>query len=97
MSALDELHQGLVKAAAEELRIPCGAWSEGPPWLSEDPRLREVAAAWCQACPVIDECDQAAKWLRVDFGVWGGRDRTKRPRKAGLHTVETPGAEGVAS
>jgi hypothetical protein len=51
--------------------------------------MRAVAVRWCEPCPVIAECGEAAKWLRTDFGVWGGKDRTKRPRKV-LHSMDIP-------
>lgn len=72
----------LVKLASEGARPRCGDWAdETNPWLSEDPRLRAMAARWCTGCPVLAECDAAAVERKEKFGVWGGKDRTPRSRK----------------
>lgn len=81
MNAAEELQRALVRLAAAGGRPRCGDWSETSPWLADDPRLRELAAKWCAGCPVIVECDAAAVENKERFGVWGGRDRTKRERK----------------
>lgn len=76
------LTMALVKLASEGARPRCGDWTENNPWLSEDARLRGMAARWCAGCVVLAECDAAAVENRERFGVWGGRDRTPR-RKGG--------------
>lgn len=83
MIAGEVLDLALVKLAAEGLRVRCGDWMDGTnPWLSDDPRLRAMAARWCTGCPVMSECGAAAEERKETFGVWGGRDRTPRPKAA---------------
>lgn len=47
-------------------------------WLSEDAEVRAEAAARCAGCVVLAECEAAARELKPSFGVYGGRDHTKR-------------------
>lgn len=47
-------------------------------WLSESPEVRADAAARCAGCIVLAECEAAARELKPTFGVYGGRDFTKR-------------------
>ena len=75
------LTDALLKMATEGKRPRCGDWQDGSPWLSEDERLREIAAGWCHGCPIWTECDLAAKEHRVTAGVWAGRDRTRESRR----------------
>lgn len=46
----------------------------------------EAATAYCQTCPVTTDCANAAARNHERFGVWAGRDRTKR---AGTRTKRT--------
>lgn len=78
MTATEELTMALVKLASEGRRPACGDWRENNPWLSDDPRLRAMAARWCRGCPVLELCGAAAVERKERFGVWGGRDRTPR-------------------
>lgn len=80
MSRPSPLTIALVKLAEDGRRPRCGEWGEGNPWLSEDSEVRAAAATWCTDCPVMAECADAAKQHRVAFGVWGGRDFTRRRR-----------------
>lgn len=47
-------------------------------WLSEEPEERAEAARWCADCELLDPCWVAG--IDERFGVWGGLDRTRRPR-----------------
>lgn len=81
MKAAEVLRHRLDVLADAGTPTPCTGQPDGP-WLSEDPEVRAVAATWCEQCPLIVECDDAARELRVTFGVWAGRDRTRRQRGA---------------
>lgn len=59
---------------ASGLQPVCRAWPGGGPWLSEVGSLRQIAQRWCQGCPLLTPCNDAANVGRVSFGVWGGRD-----------------------
>ena len=76
------LTDALLKMAGNGQRPRCGDWNDNNPWLSDDERLRAMAARWCAGCPVLAECGAAADETPERFGVWAGRDRTKRERKA---------------
>lgn len=82
------LTAALVKAAAQGIRPRCGDWRDNNPWLSDDARLRLIAARWCGDCPLIVECGAAAKENKESFGVWGGKDRTRRPSNTTTPTRE---------
>lgn len=47
-------------------------------WLSEAPEVRAEAARWCAPCIVLGQCTEAARELKPSFGVFGGKDWTKR-------------------
>lgn len=61
---------------AERGRFPICRGSDA--WLSESPEVRADAAARCAPCVVLAECTEAARELKPSFGVFGGRDWTKR-------------------
>ena len=73
------LTDALLRLATAGKRPRCG-WN-GDAWLSEDVVLRELAAGWCAGCSIWSECDAAAIEMRASFGVWAGRDRTRRSRR----------------
>lgn len=77
----EDLQRALLAMAERGERPRCGEWGEDGPWLSEDPRMRALAARWCAGCPVLAECDRAGVEAKHKFGVWGGKDRTRRARK----------------
>lgn len=78
------LDSALVRLAANGVRPRCGEASAHELFLSEKPEERALAASWCAGCPVRRECADTGAAIRADFRVWGGRDRTIRPRKAGV-------------
>lgn len=57
-------------------RPPC-AGEDIERWTSDEPAERAHATQLCQRCPVIRECAAAADSSDENFGVWGGRDRTR--------------------
>lgn len=72
---------GALVGLADRGRVPrCAERVGSGLWLSECPEERETAAAWCAGCVVLAECAAAARAYRVNFGVWGGRDHTRRGR-----------------
>ena len=48
-------------------------------WFAESIDDRRAAAAECDGCPVLAECEATAKALSPRFGVWGGRNWQGRP------------------
>lgn len=75
------LNAALVRLAANRARPRCGEAGAHEVFLSEKPEERALAASWCTGCPVRQECADAGAAIQANFGVWGGRDRTVRPRK----------------
>ena len=69
------LGQALRDLDSVGVRPVCVGSPDGGPWLSEDKRMRTTAIRRCIACPVIAECDRAAKVGRITWGVWAGVDR----------------------
>jgi Transcription factor WhiB len=76
----DKLTRALVQAAADGLRPHCSDPPSRHLWLSEFEGERREAARLCGGCPVFRPCDQAAEARQERFGVWGGRDRTRRQK-----------------
>ena len=74
------LDRGLLRMAADGRKPRCGEPGNHAVWLSDDPRLRALAARWCSGCPVLAECGAAALEAQVTFGVWAGADLTTADR-----------------
>lgn len=74
------LNTALVRLAADGVRPRCGEPGAHQLFLSENPEERSLAATWCAGCPIRCECAEAGAATRANFGVWGGRDRTTRPK-----------------
>ena len=73
------LNGALANAVARGQFVPCaGPWDGDSPWLSDDPDERRWAAERCTGCPAITECREAGQ--AEGFGIWGGIDRTPRPK-----------------
>lgn len=63
-------------ALAEQGRtVPCR--TDPDAWVSEDPSVRASAAAACVFCPALRVCRAYSIAAREEFGVWGGRDRSR--------------------
>ena len=84
VTASERLSLALAALADADQRPPCATAFVSHWWLSDDPDERAKAAELCRewACPILDACHDAAEAHRERFGVWAGRDRTMRPRKA---------------
>ena len=55
--------------------VPCR--NDPDAWFSDDPDVREYAAAHCWSCPVLAECGRFATANQETAGVWAGMDRTR--------------------
>jgi hypothetical protein len=52
-------------------------------WFSNLAADQRRAAAWCNGgCPLVGECREVARRVRVAYGVWGGETAGAR-RRAG--------------
>lgn len=99
---LDLLAARLGAALEAGERPPC-CWPDlGPLWLSEKHTDRAEAAHHCDGCAIFDACQDAGRSAGLTggpatFGVWGGVDRTARPRpktsRAKRATVTDPTQE----
>lgn len=74
------LTRALVTLASRGGRPRCGDWSDRDLWTSDVAEERAHAVAMCAGCPVLTECGEAARANDERFGVWGGADRTRRPK-----------------
>ena len=82
MTARKEFDAALLKLAADGRRPPCGELDDHYLWTSDEPAERAIAAKQCAGCPVIKECAATADAAAEKWHVWGGKDRTTKPRKA---------------
>jgi hypothetical protein len=79
--ASDALTTALLQLAARGQRTHCSDPELHNYWLSENPTHRAVAATLCTGCPVLDPCRDTAELHGERFGVFGGKDFTRRPGK----------------
>lgn len=86
--AQEDLNGALLTLSLAGQRPRCGDPVTHDYWLSDDPDERSIAASWCIGCPVLQQCGSSADVAGETFGVWGGRDRTKRPRPQGATPVK---------
>jgi hypothetical protein len=77
--ATERLTTALLEAARQKQRPHCGDPATHHLWLSDSAAERRVAAILCAGCPVFDPCGEAATARAEPFGVWGGRDFTRKP------------------
>lgn len=75
------LDRALARMTADGRKPRCGEPGNHAVWLSDDPRLRALAATWCAGCLVLAECGAAALESQVTFGVWAGADLTAPDRE----------------
>jgi hypothetical protein len=79
--ASERLTRALVDTASRGLRAHCSDPTTSALWLSEDEPERAEAVRLCRGCPVIQPCRTAATANNETFGVFGGKDFTRRPGK----------------
>ena len=77
-TAEERLSRALVALADRGVRPPCAELLGADLWLSDSHDDRAEAAVWCVGCAVFTECAEAAGEFRPTFGVWAGRDYTRR-------------------
>ena len=80
-AASERLLRALITIASRGLRTHCSDPGTSELWLSEHEAERREAARLCFGCPVLVECGAAATANDERWGVWAGRDFTRRPRK----------------
>ncbi|EWT05047.1 DNA-binding protein [Intrasporangium chromatireducens Q5-1] len=69
MTAHDELAAAIGAALSAGLIVPCAGQADR--FTADDLHVLEAAAAECDGCPVLDQCDRAGQ--RQVWGVWAGR------------------------
>jgi hypothetical protein len=77
--ATDRLTLALLNLAASGLRTHCSDPTSHHLWCSEHERERAVAVMLCDHCPVLTVCRDTAEQRQVTWGVWGGKDFSRRP------------------
>jgi hypothetical protein len=82
--ASDALTTALINLVPRGIRPRCSDPETHYMWLSEDEAERKQAARWCAGCPVLAECDTAARANRERFGVWGGVDLACAPGRTAI-------------
>jgi Transcription factor WhiB len=80
--ASDKLTVALLNAAVRGERAHCSDPATHHYWTSEHPAERSLAALACRGCPVAAECLAAAIANDERWGVWGGKDFSRRPGRA---------------
>jgi Transcription factor WhiB len=73
------LTRALIDAATVGVRPRCGDGETSYLFLSEDEHDREQAVRMCSGCIVHAECGEVGRFQ--SFGVFGGRDRTRRQKR----------------
>jgi hypothetical protein len=76
------LTRALTSLAARGVAAPCQDPVISHWFCSENAAERRRAAEQCRPCPVLGLCGQAATARSESWFVWGGKDRTRFPRRA---------------
>ena len=76
---IDALTLALLTLAERGERTHCSDPSSHHLWLSESKSERQTAVTLCQHCPVLTVCRNTAEQRDERWGVWGGRDFSRRP------------------
>jgi hypothetical protein len=98
--APDQLSKALINAASQGLRPHCSDPSSHHLWLSDHEAERQIAITLCDHCTVLTVCRDTAEQRDERWGVWGGVDRSVRPRRkkaARPSSVAAWQVEGTAS
>jgi hypothetical protein len=77
--ASDQLTRRLIELARAGIRPRCGDAGTSRYWTSEHEGERQLAALWCNGCPVLAECFEAGKANRSSWSVYGGVDFSRTP------------------
>jgi hypothetical protein len=72
--------------AARGERTHCSDPTSHHLWLSERDTERASAVMLCDHCPVLNVCRDAAELRQETWGVWGGRDFSRRPGRKKIET-----------
>jgi hypothetical protein len=80
IKARTALDRALDRLARTDQRTPCQHPDTSQRWTSERDIERQLAAKACHGCPVLQLCSDAADARDEHWYVWGGRDRTRKPR-----------------
>jgi hypothetical protein len=77
VTAAEVFRVALLDLAERGQRVPCEG-GDGEAWVSESLSERRRAARLCGNCSVLDLCAAAADETGERWGVWAGRDRTRK-------------------
>jgi hypothetical protein len=78
--ATDALTMALLSLASKGLRPHCSQpETHHYYWTSEHEGERAQAALWCDHCPVLNACRKTAEHRGGVWGVWCGKDFSRRP------------------
>jgi hypothetical protein len=78
-AASDQLTHALLNLAAQGLRTHCSDPTTHRYWLSERESERATAVLLCDHCPILNVCRSTAELRQETWGVWGGKDFSRRP------------------
>jgi hypothetical protein len=79
MTATARFNTALITMALRGDRPRCSDPVTSGHWTAEDPADRAIAVKWCQGCPVLELCYDAAVERDEVHGVWGSVDLTRKP------------------
>jgi hypothetical protein len=77
--ASNELTRAMINLAARGERTRCSDPTSHHLWLSEHEAERAIAVLQCDHCPVLAVCRDTAELRQETWGVWGGKDFSRRP------------------
>ena len=80
--ATDTLTRALLDLAGRGERTHCSDPTSHHLWLSERDHERATAVMWCDHCPVLTVCRETVELRDERWGVWGGKDFSRRPGRA---------------
>ena len=75
----DALTLALLGLAERGERTHCSDPATHHLWLSEHEGERAVVVMLCRHCPVLTVCRDTAEVRQETWGVWGGKDFSRRP------------------
>ena len=78
----DQLTLALLGLAERGERTHCSDPTSHHLWLSEHDAERAIAVMMCDHCPVLTACRDTAELRQETWGVWGGKDFSRRPGRA---------------